>query len=653
MNEKTLSFFPSPYPDEDFRSVIYRYHLRTLNKNYSRTKQELFNFKSNKINCFPRNLSFLISQLPIESGLSEEYIINNHTLLPLFILFMSERRRQQVIEDIVTGTENVKSYAGKLSSLGGRSWSHFSEHIQYCQACMKNSYHKYGEIYVHRIHQLEFISVCPMHRLRLISHCPHCGVVLSKPKSEWLPSIPCCINGHDLTNPLPSQVDLCDWSENFNSDSKFLLKYYTNFSNDHIYQKIIGLCWNKGYFTYSGKVRIQTIQKDFLSYYPSDFLNSFSFISDLNQPDRFWRIALTKGYKLQNIAFYLLLIRFLAGSVEEFINSQLPNICYPIPFGNGPWSCINTLCNDYNKKGIKSCDRSNINSSIMQVRFACPKCGSRYTWKWDLKNQVGRKPVITYRGDHWNKTILKLYSEGMRLKEISEKLGITMTNTHLSIERLTGLILDRETDKDAARAKAHHILENDSISIKAAEKISLKEHRERILSIINEEPYLSRLAISKKARTSYSRLMKIDREWMENSLPQVKRSTSLDFDILDKEFTTKVKQVCEQLYNSNPRNRIKRNTVLSLMDSGDISMIKRHLMQLPRTALVLLEYEETNNNFLERRLPRDVAELIRRGYRNVTLKSLAAFRPAYRNISDEMMSILEGKLREYKDGQAN
>ena len=54
-----LPFFPAPYPDEDFRSIVYRYHIRSKNVNLMNTKQELFNIKSLKNNHFPRNYNYL------------------------------------------------------------------------------------------------------------------------------------------------------------------------------------------------------------------------------------------------------------------------------------------------------------------------------------------------------------------------------------------------------------------------------------------------------------------------------------------------------------------------------------------------------------------------------------------------------------------
>src|SRR5690606_3070776 len=61
-----------------------------------------------------------------------------------------------------------------------------------------------------------------------------------------------------------------------------------------------------------------------------------------------------KGVK--NILLYVLIMMFLSGSVEHFI-SENGAFCIPIPFGNGPWSCNNPVCEGYGIGIIKKCVR--------------------------------------------------------------------------------------------------------------------------------------------------------------------------------------------------------------------------------------------------------------------------------------------------------
>ena len=57
-----LGSFPTPYPDELLYSVVARYHIRSGNKSFRQTHEELFEtveLQPDKI-VLPNNLNFLI-----------------------------------------------------------------------------------------------------------------------------------------------------------------------------------------------------------------------------------------------------------------------------------------------------------------------------------------------------------------------------------------------------------------------------------------------------------------------------------------------------------------------------------------------------------------------------------------------------------------
>ncbi len=86
-----LGFFPTPYPDELFYSVVARYHVRSGNKSFRQTHEELFEtteLQPDKI-VLPNNLNFLISQLPQRSQLTIESLIKKNTLYPFFRNFLT------------------------------------------------------------------------------------------------------------------------------------------------------------------------------------------------------------------------------------------------------------------------------------------------------------------------------------------------------------------------------------------------------------------------------------------------------------------------------------------------------------------------------------------------------------------------------------
>lgn len=82
-----LLFFPMPYPDEWWYSVLCRYHVRSGNRKFMTTVSELLN-RSHRaaINSLvPNSTVFeIINQLP-SKAFNLEDILFHHTLLPYHI----------------------------------------------------------------------------------------------------------------------------------------------------------------------------------------------------------------------------------------------------------------------------------------------------------------------------------------------------------------------------------------------------------------------------------------------------------------------------------------------------------------------------------------------------------------------------------------
>lgn len=86
-----LAFFPQPYPDEDFRSIIYRYHLMSLNLILPDSKEDLFELRSHKNPIFPANLNALIEKLPEGHVFQSDYFTKHHTWAKLVSCFLTKR----------------------------------------------------------------------------------------------------------------------------------------------------------------------------------------------------------------------------------------------------------------------------------------------------------------------------------------------------------------------------------------------------------------------------------------------------------------------------------------------------------------------------------------------------------------------------------
>lgn len=155
-----LQYFPTPYPDELWYSVLCRYHVRTGNPNSAMIFRELFNGKDHAAlgSFLPNRLIFdIVSQLP-KGTLDIEDIALNHTLFKYIFRFQSLESKNNILE--------MTKY-GKIDFPVKISKPYESMELKSCPLCMQEDIKKHGEAYWHLSHQIPYLSVCKKHKCRL------------------------------------------------------------------------------------------------------------------------------------------------------------------------------------------------------------------------------------------------------------------------------------------------------------------------------------------------------------------------------------------------------------------------------------------------------------------------------------------------------
>ena len=92
-----IPFFPTPYPDELWYSVICRYHIRSGNPSVKYSIRELYG--ANHINVpveLCGALSSLLEAIPAKA-LTAKDIIMQHTLYPYYTRFFSNNRKKKCL----------------------------------------------------------------------------------------------------------------------------------------------------------------------------------------------------------------------------------------------------------------------------------------------------------------------------------------------------------------------------------------------------------------------------------------------------------------------------------------------------------------------------------------------------------------------------
>jgi hypothetical protein len=83
-----LVFFPTPYPDELFYSIISRYKKWSGEFNHRSMLRDLFGNGSVTASMdLPNHIGRLIERLPMKSEITAEQLIQRHTMFPLFSIF--------------------------------------------------------------------------------------------------------------------------------------------------------------------------------------------------------------------------------------------------------------------------------------------------------------------------------------------------------------------------------------------------------------------------------------------------------------------------------------------------------------------------------------------------------------------------------------
>lgn len=158
-----ISFFPTPYPDELWYSVICRYHVHSGNYCAKHTLRQLYgdNFCAPSLMlCGPINT--LLAQLP-QGFLSAKDVIMQHTFYPYYARFFPTQRKRSTYAYVVNGNPLTVHRMGISQANGNHCPA-----MRYCPVCYQEDLQLHGEPYWHRSHQLPDMQICTKHRCWLV-----------------------------------------------------------------------------------------------------------------------------------------------------------------------------------------------------------------------------------------------------------------------------------------------------------------------------------------------------------------------------------------------------------------------------------------------------------------------------------------------------
>ena len=157
-----LTWFPSPYPDELFYSVLCRYYLSSGITEHKIVKRLLFGTRVGiKMATLYPNAAVhaVLSQLP-EGVFDGHNVILHHTPFLYYTRMYPATEREALMDDLLQGRSKTPTHLWRTFPKGDYA-------LRYCPLCVREDTQIYGEPYYHVEHQIPLSSVCVRHKCRL------------------------------------------------------------------------------------------------------------------------------------------------------------------------------------------------------------------------------------------------------------------------------------------------------------------------------------------------------------------------------------------------------------------------------------------------------------------------------------------------------
>ncbi|SDD72671.1 TnsD family Tn7-like transposition protein [Sporomusa acidovorans] len=420
-----IKYFPRPYPDELLYSVIARFQRHFGNSQselirslWGKTKYPFRGYQVNR-------LQKLLDNTLLGQCYSAKQLAFQHTLWPFFSAFSGRDVQNTMFHNmIVDVAKNTTGFIGSHLSNIGRKKS-----LQFCPECMKADIESYGEPYWHRIHQAPGVLICPWHEIVLRNTCPMCGIPILSQGMQYACLDACCVNGHDLSLSEPK----------VNNIAKKTLEHLISYAHEVYKLLLTDCCYEPQAISQRYIIKLRELgfvglkghlinpgnfTASFIEYFGNEFLNLLESHVDTNITSWLRIMIWRDGYKrLYHPLRHLLLIKYLFGSLESFNISDTEYL----PFGKGPWPCLNPVASHYRMLVINDCYIYQGSFKKTHGIFTC-ECGYIYSRVGpdktnDDRYRVGN--VISY-GSVWEDALNNLVNSGkFTMKEIELKMKVS------------------------------------------------------------------------------------------------------------------------------------------------------------------------------------------------------------------------------------
>ncbi len=405
-------FLIVPYEDEDLYSWVSRHIKHSINLGFNDILEELTGQRR-----YSRRIRYLgqienIARVLSVFGYNAEMIIDKMTYFNIVKPFYDETKTN-IIKDSLLGSSERLYNRFSFHKAGMFSAEKFCYKV--CPKCFEEDKEKYGEAYLHRNHNIIGIRTCYKHNcyLDIVNYIVNRKGHYYDVDSEYLPS--------KIKYPTDETIDL---HNKFNKDIVYLIEGNMSFITSEIIRKKIKVKLAIMGITNRPFLNNDYLLRDFHSKYSDEFLNEYDLGSKIGNVDTWFRKCMYSDKVNENIFRQIITIRFLFGSLHEFVEF---NEVF-VPFGKGPYPCMNKICEGYHKKIINRYEgKFHRNRNCYVGTFKCDICGYTYTLsdKTYNENNIDESSRIKSPGELWLRKLEEYVEKGYSRNRIGELLNVS------------------------------------------------------------------------------------------------------------------------------------------------------------------------------------------------------------------------------------
>lgn len=590
-----IGFFPEIYLDELVFSVCSRYHERVGYRSKESTGRDLFGSERAKVAVdLPSNLDSLVESSPWLDRKTADRLIDDHTMLPFYSLFIPMERLKRLRSDM------RGNFGGSVHArIGALTSGIVSEYLRFCPRCVVEDRERFGETYWHRIHQVPGVEVCPAHEVFLEDthfHIRNRGNLdayvtaeravreqAARPLDKENPDHQASLRVARDAEWLLGQGDACVAQP----DPTHRERYY-------------GLLYERGFSSYSGPVYIVELTKAFKAYYPESLLERLG--GGLERHHNWVRRLIQNKRSAKHPLNHLLLMQFLGVTASDFFS--LPAI--RLPFGEGPWPCLNRAAEHFGEATINQYEltytRLPIKRPVGIFRCACGFAYYRTGPDKSFEDRHRADGLVTV-GLAWERSLAEAFGVCRPLDGLARHFCVRAEIVGHILVRL-GLIA---SSVKGSGEEIYTTLScaNKGKRLNGTEFLEHRETRRKLwLEVLKDNPGALRKALREKHTFLYDWLSKNDREWFESLLPprkSVGRSAYNNWPERDAESAKAAKEEAERI-RSTPGRPVRVSKTAVAKNIGALAVISKRGNLLPLTIKALDDVNESIEDYAVRRV---------------------------------------------------